>query len=515
MIIKELNIKHFGKLHDRRITLSEGINVLYGPNESGKTTLHTFLKSMFFGLTRQRGRASKNDTYSRYEPWDGAGIYGGILWFQCEGRSFRLSRNFRKGNVTAELVCQDDGEILSVEDGDLEALLGNISEAVYENTVSIAQLKSATDQGLVRELQNYMASYQGSGDAAIDLNRTMQALKMWRKGYQDQLEKHREDVRREQEKMSDRMEYLERELSGLKLQEAKVRAEQEGFGDSNASAGGGNEAVGVYDRKLQQLSARKMWALCLSLLLLAAGIGGLFLLSAILWKVVAGAVCAAAEFLLALYVTSLGREQNKVHRMKAKKLKKQEKLQWSLEKLQEEIQEKETALENLRTDYEESQGEGEEAFPEQEEVAALNLAMKTITSISASMHNRVGESLRLRMSQILSEITEGRYTQVFMDENLEITVHTQERTVPLERLSRGTVEQIYFALRMAVGDILCQEEEMPIVLDDVFAMYDEERLGAALKWLNRSGRQVLISTCHTREMELLEKLQIPYYEYQM
>ena len=76
MIIRQLNIKNFGKIHDKTLEFSPGINVLYGENESGKTTIHTFIKSMFFGLTRMRGKAARNDTYSTYEPWENPGQYG-------------------------------------------------------------------------------------------------------------------------------------------------------------------------------------------------------------------------------------------------------------------------------------------------------------------------------------------------------------------------------------------------------------------------------------------------------
>ena len=62
MIIRKLNIKNFGKVHDKTLEFSPGINVLYGENESGKTTIHTFIKSMLFGLTRMRGKAARNDT---------------------------------------------------------------------------------------------------------------------------------------------------------------------------------------------------------------------------------------------------------------------------------------------------------------------------------------------------------------------------------------------------------------------------------------------------------------------
>jgi hypothetical protein len=78
---------------------------------------------------------------------------------------------------------------MDLDEGDLDVLLGGVSERVYENTVSIAQLKSVTGKELVAELQNYMASFQGTGDASIDLGRAVQMLKMTRKGFQVQEER--------------------------------------------------------------------------------------------------------------------------------------------------------------------------------------------------------------------------------------------------------------------------------------------------------------------------------------
>ena len=136
--------------------------------------------------------------------------------------------------------------------------------------------------------------------------------------------------------------------------------------------------------------------------------------------------------------------------------------------------------------------------------------METIELLSGSINHQVGERLRKRTSQILSEITGGKYTEVLMDENFKMSVDTGARVVALERLSRGTLEQIYFALRMAAGELLCGQESFPVILDDVFGMYDEERLCAVLKWLHKEQKQIIISTCHKREMELLEREGIPY-----
>ena len=72
MVIRRLKIKNFSKIRDKDMELSPGINVLYGENESGKTTTHTFIRSMFYGVRRLRGKASQNDTYThkgKVRPW--------------------------------------------------------------------------------------------------------------------------------------------------------------------------------------------------------------------------------------------------------------------------------------------------------------------------------------------------------------------------------------------------------------------------------------------------------------
>ena len=85
-----------------------------------------------------------------------------------------------------------------------------------------------------------------------------------------------------------------------------------------------------------------------------------------------------------------------------------------------------------------------------------------------------------------------------------MSVNSAERIVSIERLRRGTLEQIYFALRMAAAEML-QEEELPVILDETFAFYDDIRLQSVLKWLSQQERQVIILSCQRREMEFLRR----------
>ena len=170
MKLRELKLKNFGKFHDKSIQLQDGINVICGENESGKTTMHTFIKAMLFGLERGRGRASAKDTFSRYEPWEYGNYYSGELKFQSNEKDFCLQRNFDKYSKSVKLYCETDGEELSPEDGDLEMVLDGLTASSYENTLCIGQLHAATNQALAAELRNYATGYYMTGDSDIDVS---------------------------------------------------------------------------------------------------------------------------------------------------------------------------------------------------------------------------------------------------------------------------------------------------------------------------------------------------------
>lgn len=177
------------------------------------------------------------------------------------------------------------------------------------------------------------------------------------------------------------------------------------------------------------------------------------------------------------------------------------------EELNQQLEEKTTVLQNLLENREELQDSSDEIRVCDMEIKSLELAMETLAHLSGTMRRRIGRRLQSRMETILSEITDGKYGHIDVDEDMKITLYEWNRQVSLYQLSRGTVEQVYFALRMAVSEILC-EEKLPILLDDVFVMYDEERLRRTLKWLAGRGVQVLIFTCHKREAQILSELGI-------
>ena len=143
--------------------------------------------------------------------------------------------------------------------------------------------------------------------------------------------------------------------------------------------------------------------------------------------------------------------------------------------------------------------------------SALKLAMERLDELSGELQRQLEDRLKEEVSRILAYITEGKYTRLLIEEGLHLSVLKEGRRIPLEQLSRGTVEQIYFALRMAAVGVL-YEEEYPVILDDTFVYYDDVRLKNVLRWLGERKRQVILFTCQNREKLLLDELGVMYHE---
>lgn len=225
MIIREANIGKFGKLENQKYQFAPQINVIYGANESGKSTLMQFLKAMLFGLEKTRVRKTL-DTYNRYEPWDTPAYFYGSMMFETGQQQFLLERNFYYKEKRARLVNIRDGEELSVEYGDLDMLLGNVSAAAYENTCCIGQeqLLPGRELGVFLEDERSNLAQTGSGD--FQLSKALQELEQKRKN----AEKTRKEL--EQQRLSHihqlevNQQVLERDIAGLKAQQEKQSTQQ-------------------------------------------------------------------------------------------------------------------------------------------------------------------------------------------------------------------------------------------------------------------------------------------------
>ena len=172
----------------------------------------------------------------------------------------------------------------------------------------------------------------------------------------------------------------------------------------------------------------------------------------------------------------------------------------------------EPQLDNLAKIEEELVNNNEKMSTLQNLNTSMNLAKEVLNNAYEKMKNSVTPKFTQNLSHNISSITEGKYNKVMFNEEEGLIVELENGDcIPVNRFSIGTIDQLYLSLRLSMIDEL-SEESVPVLLDEVFAFYDDERLKNILEYLNTKfkNRQIIIFTCTNREKNILENKNINY-----
>ena len=166
----------FGRLDHDELTLSPGLNLLYAPNESGKSTWGAFIRTMLYGLsTRERGPlADKN----RYAPWNGAPLQG-RMDVSANGEGYTLLRETRRAaSPMGEFTCTYTGTATPVPNitgqNAGETLLG-VPREVFERSAFIGQNALTVEQDA--ELERRIAALITTGEEDTSYTESCDRLK--------------------------------------------------------------------------------------------------------------------------------------------------------------------------------------------------------------------------------------------------------------------------------------------------------------------------------------------------
>ena len=489
MILNRITINNFGAIYNRTMEFAPGLNLICAEEE--REILFDFIKIMFFGFSDPYGKGCENDLYTRYQPEQGQ-EYGGILWFEDHGKNYRLTRDFGKETYVCQLFCQENENVLELgSDTPAHLIFGKLSEKLYENAADVKALKGTSAADFARELHNYLGALEKSWDSSMQLGRADQMLKMWRKGYLSQKERWQKDVQRQQDKMSARLEELESQLDELRDREEETLL---------------GEQIRTTEKKNLEMIAVAVIAAVVGIV----GLVGHFQMGDEMSRVGMD-VCVAAAVIAIIYSFSVRRrlrsELAKQKKKKARMQVHQDKLKFSQEDLDENYNEMLTAFTNIQKDYQEY--ETETALPRSEdlEIQALNLAMETIGTLSGDIYRESGRKIRIRASRILRELTDGKFIEVFRDNQQHIMLDTEQGQAELEKFSLADMKLVYFAIRMAAGELLAAKTTLPVMLDDLWSGCPEEQILSALKWLKKQPGQIFIRTDNAKITELLEHIE--------
>lgn len=538
MIIKEAHIKKFGALQERIFRFSPGINVIYGENEAGKTTLQQFLKAMMFGLEKNRGRLSSSSPYARYEPWDTPSYFAGSLLFDTGRRQFLLERNFYYKESSSRLVNTQDLEELSVEQGDLEMLLGDVTAQKYENTYFISQdqYKPSKDLAdLIRDEKNNLTS---TGDGSFRLSVAVTMLEERQKKFEKERKEKENDREQRRRELQARLEDADRRKRQLELraldQEQNVKTLRQQLAEKKNAY-----AVNAQENEQEIVihgghGERVQWNVWI-----VVGFVG-FLLNHMFRNTEGYPHSIWVLFMIVFLIMIVGgvaltvkknriqeeqrrneekireTQQRKTDTMKSEEIaflrSKIATAQGAVQAVQEEMHEEEVYMENLQEQMKELEYPDVQEKDLEQKRDAVRLASETIARLSSKFREEKDDALNKRMSEILSRITSGRHDDIRLNEKKGMKVVEQFHARTPEAFSQATMQQMYFAYRMAAGSLLEGDEPLPYMLDEVFAAYDEKRLTEVLKWLAGENRQIFIFTCRKIEASILKKTDIDFLE---
>lgn len=630
MIIKSICLDNFGKFNNKTLEFTNGVNLLYGENEAGKTTLHTFIKGMLFGLDGKHGKNFENNEYEKYIPWENPDNYKGSMIIEADGVEYRIERNFLRSEKSCTITKISTGRELDRDE--IEELFYGFDENCYYNTISISQLGSITSKELEKVLKNYTANLGSTKTTEIDIqdalnqledtkerlileggadqkeeieeeitniNAELERLAIEEKEVVESVEANREEVVKlrtqvkaleeldnvqterqikkniNQENLLQRAEMLNADIEHLKSDRERSDKHQQELKTLLDSYGVSSKQE--VEKEIEWLISKSNISIpCILVIVAALGLcAGIFFSGEEIvfsdyttW--IKEAICLGVAVLFGIIFVVVYFLKK---RSKAKKVAMLKELKLSVDRYQaaksefayadKQLRAKQKELNNVSfkvkaeetrpddtSDYNSEIDEIKEKIAEYREektklqflleqkkesglkykkqleilkerlekaksieidLVAIEEAKKTIYDISDEVRRTFGKTLNQKASTYMGKITNGKYDKIAIDEEINITVESSLGiNVPVEKLSKGTIEQIYMSLRLAAADIIFEDDRKPILLDDAFVMYDNKRMANTLKFMAENLEQVLVFSCHTREKVMADRLGIDY-----
>ncbi|MDR1766776.1 MAG: AAA family ATPase [Lachnospiraceae bacterium] len=619
MRLLTLHIDGFGKFHDFSMSFDGGLNVIYGKNEAGKSTIHTFIRSMFFGLEPKSGVPDPDDYYNIYQPWEDGEVYGGSLRVENAGKTYRLERTFLQPRPSFRIFNETDGHDEADAPGTLKNILCGLTKISYDNTVSIKQLKSVTESEMAQELRRYLSNVNTTGNSALNASGAITFLEHQKQAfeimvvpeaaktyaglisetrkleteisspkYENRLgpaQKKADETRRRAEEKGKEKEELAREND-----RSERLLEQNKFVDAESITSYGAQINQLYEDYqvlrhqsegkagpvfsvlsliigiivmvgdaalflLTSLGVLRLGPLLSAVLadtsayLVLGGIGAAFLVLCIILRIWVGSrkkeAALTAHVLEEIFFRHLGDSEISPAALQAMderiegfhrtydsigvNEKAMERLSEELvslaqeqesdkralhyqQEIRQELEERLVRLASLQQQIQVSRN----ALTENErlltEIDSIDLATETLVALSEMIKNSFGPHLNAAASNLVREISGGVYQRISIDEQLNIYLYTKDRTVPITRISSGALDQVYLGLRLASARLIENgADRLPLILDDSFVLYDDERLGNAINCLVAGyGGQIILFSCHHREKLFLDEAGVRY-----
>ena len=622
MKINNLKINGFGKIENKEINLENKINIIYGKNESGKSTIFNFMVSMLYGCSKlKKGKNISN--FEKYKPWNTEEFSGKIKYELDNNKKYEIIRKFKSKNP---IIYNENSEDISKQFNNDKTKGINyfyeqtgIDEDLFISTTAVAQeeikLEKNNENLIIQKITNIAStgedntSYKNainklnkkqlneigtsrSNDRPINkIEKELNELKI-KKNNLNNIITNKENFEIENNKIKTEINNSENKIEIIKnikeiIEKNKIEKEKINLISEN---------ILNYEKEIDNLKNEKekiskktiketnnknnkliieIISLILSIIIFISG----FVFKNNIIKIIT--LIPTVVFIETLCINIKNKKEikrikennktikkeeininNKIEiiekNIKDEKLKKEllenkikniiniekEKIKnkYNSEKYIEElflnnnienIYEKEIKILNEnklqlhKLEIEKNNMEEklnnlilidekinylDEQYKElMQKNESMEYAKNILEKAYIEMKQNITPKFIKNLSEIIKEISDNKYEEIkFNNEDGLIVEKENGEYVSVDKLSVGTIDQLYLAFRLSIIKEI-SEEKIPIILDEAFAYYDEKRLENILKYLSEKiDNQIVIFTCTQREKNILNKLNINY-----
>ena len=600
MKIENIKINNYGNLKQKEINLKDNINIIYGKNETGKSTLLNYLKNIFYGISKNKNGKEISD-YEKYLPWTGEEFSGKIKYQLNNGNIFEIFRDFNKKNpiifdknlenISADFkIDKKDGSQYFYEQT-------GIDEKTYIATIMAPQQEVVLDNQNQNMLIQKLSNIMGTGEDKVSFQKAIEKLNkklVEEVGtsrtqdrplnvVQNRIEKVSDDLKTKNEILKNKKilqeknDNLMQKLKNENQEKIKNKIEEKNNLEKSNQLNIKKEDKNSGNKKIKYLIFIMFFILLIILNLFNFKLTENKLINYLILSLIPIEIIIFIIYLLKNKrikdkeniknkninnqlkekITILNSEINLLEESNQKlqkeieqekediifkfNLEKQDiakelginidieeknKVEKELEYSNKKIVEYKLELNSIKHEENEINDKLEDAISKEEEYENLQeqlseleeknkciLATKDLLEKAyEKMKNNVTPKFTQNLSNIACNISNGKYKKVIFNEEKGLIVELENgEYISANRLSIGTIDELYLSLRLSMIDEI-SNEKMPIILDEAFAYFDDERLKNCLMFLAEKSKehQIIILTCSNREKQILDSINIKY-----
>lgn len=577
MRINKVQINGFGNIVNKSYEFDNGINLIRGKNEDGKSTLVYFIKSMLYGINRNKAGENFSEL-ERFTPWQSTD-FSGKMEYSIDEKRFSTYRDFNRNNSK---VFDDSGTDITAQfnkDKSRGVEVGfshlGIDEETFFNSAFVSQGKIEVDSNERRDLIQKITNVIQSGDEAVSYDKAQDRLRkllleevgtertrnkpinVITRGI-EAYERTRDSLvlnREKKESVSERKKAIQRKLNEIdeeynnasKVFEVKDKYEkivQEREKEHEISL---KILEKEREEKIKKRNQLKDNLKSISITILIVAIVILLNYELYIWTVIPVVLIIISLFIISkafskdieidmpqdldVIKANLKRKEDKELELLVKSGIKESLTKRKITDLKIlisglEKNKNDLILEQHKLDLEsdslnehlEKLNDVEEQlcdlYEKEEEVRQLeysiNIAIDILQDSYEELKEDIVPDIENSIKRNITTTTKGKYSNVIYNDRQGLLVeNTNGEIISIEKLSTGTIEQMYLGFRFAM---LEKMGGIPIFLDEAFAYYDDERLENVLNVIYQKSKynQVFIFTCSDREKLIMDKLNIKY-----